>query len=75
MEGRDEAQGLSEAGAEPGVAVAARDTAGGGQSRAGGGDVPGVWVVTIGVRGEDVHRTEGAVIFGPMSEFFGFRRL
>ena len=52
MERRDEAKGISEEGAENGVAVKAGDAAVGGQRGAGSGDVPGVWVVTIGVRGE-----------------------
>ena len=62
MERGNEAEGISEEGAENGVAVKAGDAAVGGQRGAGGGDVPGVWVVTVGVRGKSAQGAQGAMI-------------
>ena len=62
MERGNEAEGISKEGAENGVAVKAGDAAVGGQGGASGGDVPGVWVVTVGVRGKSAQGAQGAMI-------------
>ena len=62
MERGNEAEGISKEGAENGVAVKAGDAAVGGQRGACGGEVPGVWVVTVGVRGKSAQWAQGAMI-------------
>ena len=62
----EESAGRSKEGSKNSVTVQAYDGSVGGQGGAGGGYVPGVWVVAVGVRGKSADGAEGTVEFGAM---------
>ena len=64
VEEREESAGRGKEGSKDSVAVQAYDGSVGGQGGAGGGYVPGVWVVAVGVRGKGADGAEGTVEFG-----------
>ena len=62
MKEGEESAGRGEEGSKNSVTVQAYDGSVGGQGGAGGGYVPGVGVVAVGVRGKSAQWAQGAVI-------------